>query len=169
MDIQLFPFGRAYDEAMIYGVDIDLTMWNKNKDLFKLSNSEKKRLNIILNDATDETFKDNIPKDFDVILDDGSHEPEDVQKTFELLFKNNLNKGGIYIIEDVHCGMYTQGILDYIYSLIPFVYKFNNFSECKMLSGRENIIDRINKDWRYEIKDITISRDIVIITKEIFQ
>jgi len=127
---------------------------------------KKKRLKIIKHDATKKSLINKIPNDFDVILDDGSHKPNDIQQTFELLFNNNLKEGGIYIIEDVHCGMYIEPFLNYIYSLFPFVYKFNNFSECKMLSGRKDIKKRIKKDWRYKIKDITISRDIIVITKE---
>jgi len=36
-------FCRTYKESEIYGVDIELTNWNKNKNAFKLTNSEKKK------------------------------------------------------------------------------------------------------------------------------
>lgn len=38
---------------------------------------------------------------FDIIIDDGSHVPEDQQISFFELFKY-LNPGGFYIIEDIH-------------------------------------------------------------------
>lgn len=38
---------------------------------------------------------------FDIILDDGSHFTHDQQRSFELLYYKQLNKGGIYIIEDL--------------------------------------------------------------------
>jgi hypothetical protein len=56
--------------------------------------------------------------------------------------------------------------LEYVKQLFPFTYKFKNFKECRVLSGKKNIEDRIKLDWRFQIKDITISRDIIIITKE---
>lgn len=38
---------------------------------------------------------------FDVIIDDGSHFMHDQQRSFELLYYSQLNKGGVYIIEDL--------------------------------------------------------------------
>lgn len=38
---------------------------------------------------------------FDIIIDDGSHFMHDQQRSFELLYYSQLNKGGIYIIEDL--------------------------------------------------------------------
>lgn len=39
---------------------------------------------------------------FDIIIDDGSHMTADQQKSFKHLFKHQLNKGGLYIVEDLH-------------------------------------------------------------------
>lgn len=38
---------------------------------------------------------------FDIIIDDGSHYMADQQKSFELLYYSQLNKGGVYILEDL--------------------------------------------------------------------
>lgn len=38
---------------------------------------------------------------FDIIIDDGSHMTADQQKSFEILYYNQLNAGGIYILEDL--------------------------------------------------------------------
>ena len=38
---------------------------------------------------------------FDVIIDDGSHNPVHQLQTFYHLFSNGLNKGGVYVIEDL--------------------------------------------------------------------
>lgn len=46
---------------------------------------------------------------YDVIIDDGSHNAIDVQTSFDYLFKNKLNEGGMYVIEDLHC----QAIMGY--------------------------------------------------------
>lgn len=39
---------------------------------------------------------------FDIIIDDGSHYTADQQKSFEHLFYNQLKRGGLYIVEDLH-------------------------------------------------------------------
>jgi hypothetical protein len=41
--------------------------------------------------------------DLDVISEDGSHHSDAQIITFKYLFENKLNKGGLYILEDVHC------------------------------------------------------------------
>lgn len=54
---------------------------------------------VVIGDATDaETFKniDNL----DIIIDDGSHIFKHQKKTFDILYPK-LNKGGIYVIEDI--------------------------------------------------------------------
>lgn len=52
-------------------------------------------------DATTQDFVDKLgDKRFDIIIDDGSHLHQDQVKTFNLL-KDKMNKGGIYIIEDI--------------------------------------------------------------------
>lgn len=42
---------------------------------------------------------------FDIIIDDGSHKTADQQATFDHLFNNQLNKGGFYILEDLHTSL----------------------------------------------------------------
>jgi len=80
--------------SKIYGIDIDPNCKNikfSENIYFNLcSASDKKNI--------DEVFE-NIK--FDIILDDGSHISKDVIDTFNLLFIDKLNPGGIYIIEDL--------------------------------------------------------------------
>jgi len=58
-----------------------------------------KNCTIIYGDATkEETFKNIVPK-LDVVIDDGSHNLDEINKTFDILYPR-LNKGGMYIIED---------------------------------------------------------------------
>lgn len=52
-------------------------------------------------DATTQDFVDKLGgKRFDIIIDDGSHLHQDQVKTFNLL-KSSMNKGGVYIMEDI--------------------------------------------------------------------
>lgn len=57
---------------------------------------------------------------FDVIVDDGSHFSLDQQVAFEFLFDQQLNKGGVYIIEDLHC-WHWQGYVNSKYSTIEYL------------------------------------------------
>jgi hypothetical protein len=43
-----------------------------------------------------------LPKNLDVILDDGGHSMLQQQLTFKILFKDHLKNDGIYILEDLH-------------------------------------------------------------------
>lgn len=45
---------------------------------------------------------------FDVIIDDGSHMTLDQQLSFYWLYYNQLNKDGLYVIEDIHTSFYDQ-------------------------------------------------------------
>lgn len=67
---------------------------NENKDKIKT---------FIMNQSNEDEIKSfcSQQKDFDIILDDGTHKMKDQQICFANLFKN-LNPGGIYIIEDLH-------------------------------------------------------------------
>lgn len=47
---------------------------------------------------------------FDIIIDDGSHFTADQQDSFNLLYYKQLNKGGYYIIEDLHTSLLPQYI-----------------------------------------------------------
>ena len=81
-------------EGNIYGIDKDRKR--------KLDERVKdKAVNIFYGDATDELCLrsfENIK--FDVIIDDASHTLTDQVRSYNL-FKNKLNSGGIYIIEDI--------------------------------------------------------------------
>lgn len=81
-----------FENSDIIGVDISV--------VFKPS-VYKNDVAIIQADATKVEFMDTIRgKKFDIIIDDGSHMEDDQINTFYLL-KDKMNKGGIYIIEDI--------------------------------------------------------------------
>src|SRR3989338_7021589 len=69
----LAMFHDYFTQATIHGVDITLSSYQQH-------------LNTLL---------------FGIILDDGDHHPSSQLKTFENLFFDHLEEGGIYIIEDV--------------------------------------------------------------------
>ena len=86
---------------LILGCDINL----KCKNL----SYEESNIQIVVGDATqNEVFKQITENQkFDIIIDDGSHTSLDIIKTFCLYF-NQLNDGGIFIIEDLHCSYWQR-------------------------------------------------------------
>lgn len=50
---------------------------------------------------------------FDIIIDDGSHKTSEQIKSFEILSKQ-LNKGGLYVIEDLHTSFFNGKDYNYI-------------------------------------------------------
>jgi 2-polyprenyl-3-methyl-5-hydroxy-6-metoxy-1,4-benzoquinol methylase len=54
-------------------------------------------------DQGDTRFLDQIKDQYDIIIDDGSHNADHQQITFAKMFVDNLKSGGLYIIEDLHC------------------------------------------------------------------
>jgi len=112
-------FSKYFSNAqLILGCDIDL----KCKGLhFSESN-----IKLVVGDVNNEKIKNQITKysKFDVILDDGSHNSDDVIKTFCNYF-NHLKNGGIYIIEDMHCSYWREhkGGLFFPISSINFLKK----------------------------------------------
>lgn len=86
---------------------------------------EDSRIRVFVGDANDPlVYKKliQVENKFDFIIDDGSHTSSDIIKTFSLYF-NNLNKDGIFIIEDLHCSYLDsfEGGLHYPYSSISFL------------------------------------------------
>ena len=81
----------------------------ENSNLFYVANSEPRlefgqcnnKLSLINANPTDKSLLKKIgDTTFDIIIDDGTHHISDIIASFELL-KDRMNKGGIYIIEDV--------------------------------------------------------------------
>lgn len=84
-----------YPKAEIVGLDI----YNK-EHLYNDDWGVPKSIKLLQVNATVEPFVRELGM-FDVVIDDGSHFMHDQQRSFELLYYKQLNKGGVYIIEDL--------------------------------------------------------------------
>lgn len=97
----------------MYGLDISLTdsvqKLNIHKRLFEACQGDSLMRDIIAKE---------VPENFDIIIDDGSHDNSLTIKTFQLYW-DLLKPGGIFIVEDLHC----------------------SFSECSSNSSRELLSD----------------------------
>jgi SAM-dependent methyltransferase len=80
-------------DANVVGIDIDLSHYKFQDDDITIYNL----------DAT----KERIEGSFDLIVDDASHRVEDQMATFRL-YAQLLNKGGVYIIEDISNPVYQS-------------------------------------------------------------
>jgi hypothetical protein len=92
-----FPNGR------IMGMDIDP----------RCKVVEGGRVKVVIGSQIDPAVRDRItidvPRGFDIIIDDGSHLSEHIEKSFDLYFPL-LKPGGTYVIEDLHCS-YNRNFL----------------------------------------------------------
>jgi hypothetical protein len=87
-------FGR--DKCDIYGIDIDFSLNTYNADnvhYYKVNQNSHEEIEKFINDIG------NIK--FDIIIDDGSHQPEHQFHSLLYLYKH-VNEYGIYILEDLH-------------------------------------------------------------------
>lgn len=94
------------------------------------------------------------------ILDDGSHHPVHQYETFLHLFKNLLEPGGIYIIEDIECNYWRPDSTIYGYTVGHFDAVKKTF----------DLVDLINSEFsgknnELEISTITYGQNCIIITK----
>jgi len=151
-----FPIGK------IFGIDIDKSCLN----------IVEPNIEIFIGNQRDENFLKEVTlnKNFDIIIDDGSHFQQDQQISFNNLF-TKLNQKGFYIIEDSftsYWGQYqNQGWL-------PTVERFKevvdivNFKDLSFPDNYEVEIKEKAEWFRYledNIKYIRFERGLIIIKK----
>lgn len=100
-------------------------------------------------------------KKCDLIIDDGSHQPEHQIKTFIHLFDNLLEDGGIYIIEDIECNYWNSKSTVYGYE-VGYMNAVDFF---------KTRVDEINSEFskkrnNLKISQIMFSKNCIIIKKQ---
>lgn len=154
-------WSNYFKNSKIIGIDI------------KKINIKKKKLfrkNIIIHQGSqsDKKFIDYIIKKykkFDIIIDDGSHYPKDVIKSFKLLF-NSLSIKGLYFVED------TQTSYNHFFGGNPFDLKYAN----TQINFFKNVSDSLNykeianpfyKKNTYDglIKSVSFFNNMIVINK----
>jgi predicted O-methyltransferase YrrM len=141
-----------FPKSMIYGIDLKLDLFsNHKKDLVKLGAFKNDNIQVLEQDLTDEDFKKNIDKlpNFDIIIDDALHRPETQYNNFLVLFPR-LNKGGIYVIED-------------IISPVSFFEYFKDILAC--VAHASSVKNTKTYGMAIKISSFTIKSNLVIITK----
>jgi hypothetical protein len=155
-------WSSIFKNSNIYGIDI-------NKQCVNLC-SDFKNIKICIGNINDNDiltkYFPNI--NFDIIIDDGSHLPNDIINSFNKLFYNKLNNNGIYIIED--CG---PSYSDSYKLLNNYNDDLTNNPEYLKKNSRERFNDfiiNLIKDVDFNnnnIKNITIEKHIISIKKSV--
>lgn len=145
MWMEYFPLGDVYCmdiniEGTIDGCNVIKGDQSKSEDLVKV--------------------KENI-ESAKFIIDDGSHHPIHQIETFEYLFKNLLEPGGIYIIEDVETNYWRKDSEVYGYTIGYF----------NSIDYTTKYIDQINQEFSkkentLKISSITYAQNCIIIKKQ---
>lgn len=118
-----------FPKAFIHGADIGFSGEGERYKVHQIDQSDRSALRILC---------DNVEKAF-FVIDDGSHIPGHQIDTFDIIFENVLEPGGIYIIEDIEVSYWRRGEL-YGYKTEYGIYAGNNLLEaCKELIEIINI------------------------------
>ena len=96
-----------------------------------------------------------------LVVDDGSHHPFHQFETFNFLFRNLVEPGGVYIIEDVECNYWKPDATTYGYRIGFF----------NAIEASTKFIDLINSEFSGRrndlgISSITYGQNCVIVTKQ---
>jgi len=150
-------FSKYFSNAeLILGCDID----QKCKKL----NFSESNIKLIWGDVNNEEIKNEITKNskFDVILDDGSHNSDDIVKTFCNYF-NHLKDEGLYIIEDLHCSYWREhkGGLFFPTSSISFFKKLVdilNYEHWGIKRKKEWFLRGFSENYGVNIENLELDR-----------
>jgi hypothetical protein len=142
------------------------------------------RIQVVIGDINDDQTMQGIQAQsasFDIIIDDGSHQSQDIIKSFLNLFPC-LSDGGVYLIEDLHCSYWDSygGGLFHPQSAISFFKKIVDtvnrpvwgvsVDENQFFSAFKSVIEqRIELDnWEFlaHIHSIEFANSMCIIQKK---
>lgn len=96
----------------------------------------------------------------DFIIDDGSHHPDHQLRTFDYLFGELLNLGGVYIIEDIECSYWNpqSKVYDYKTGYLNIIDYFTKY--------QHEINSEFNKNTNpLNISTITVGPNFIVIKK----
>lgn len=160
---------KYLSNADIYGIDViddicKLDLGNGIKT-FCFDATKQKLINQNLKQLT-----------FDIVIDDASHESQDVIATFELMF-SRVKPGGVYIIEDLHASYWKEfkggykakhSQIEYLKALVDLLNAYHvKKNDTYNLADHEfyNSLSVKDKELFKWISSITFHDSIVVITK----
>ena len=159
-------FSKFFPKSKIFCLDINISnskYVSKNINVFGIDVTKEKSCRSFIRKANISS-KD---KYFDIIIDDGSHFPKHVIKTFNLLFLS-LKSNGIYFVEDTHTSY------NHYFGGNAFDLKFSNthVNYFKSLTDSLNYQEIANPFYRKKkydglIKNISFYHNMIVLKKGI--
>lgn len=146
------------NKCTIYAIDI-------NPDVLKLQQDFGENVKIIIGDQGDPTFWDNFLSsgiNFDMIIDDGSHQMKHQILTYEKTF-DYLKDEGVYMCEDC-CTSYWKRFDSYLNNPNSFIEYTKKFIDYMYFYHIDN--PPFNENFRKNVFCITYYDSIVVIDKK---
>jgi hypothetical protein len=140
-----------FPNAAIVGLDINPVC----------KNYEDANITTVVGSQTDEELLRSLGE-FDVIIDDGGHHMTEQVISFRELYPK-LNKGGWYVIEDLHTSYWTK-FLDSDYRTTEMLKEFVDEINAKSSHHRRASEDMAVKT-RYQIESMFIYEGLALIKK----
>lgn len=96
-----------------------------------------------------------------IIIDDGSHQPKHQIDTFQEFWLNNLEYGGVYILEDIECSYWSSKSKVYGYeigffNIVDYLSKTPDYINSEF-SGKKNNMN---------ISSVTFAHNCIVIIKK---
>lgn len=139
-----------FQKANIYVMDINVEYEEGRQRVIKGDQTSDDDLLMVVKEIKSAKF----------IIDDGSHNPVHQLNTFHYLFKNLLEPGGVYIIEDIELSYWNPDSSLYGYKVgnVNILHSMMKFNE---MVNHE--FSHIKND--FDISTITYGQNCIIITK----
>ncbi len=142
-----------FPDAEIVGVDVDE----------KCKQYEGGNIKVVIGDQASVKFLETLGN-FDIIIDDGGHYMTQQQVSLKTLMLQ-LNKGGLYVIEDLHTSYWKQfqdiehTTVEELKGLVDDLHQYaDESSRCEAKKGLRN---------KYDIKGMSFYPGIVFIEKNV--
>lgn len=150
----LAMWNEYFENGSIYGIDINLKRYESTKSELQKLSPKPLNIKVFEQDITKDdsiTLIEKLPS-FDIIIDDAIHEVKWQYNNFINLF-SKLNKGGLYIIED-------------IIDPILFVQCFGNIISCVSNPNFKLVKQLKEYSIANKIESFEIRQNMVIIKKK---
>lgn len=162
-----------FSRAFVYGIDINVSAEGARHRIFKADQNDVAGLRRII--------QQEIRFPVFLVVDDGSHIPEHQARSFDVLFRELLVPGGVYVIEDIEVSYWTRGdiygyrtrygyrhpasIVEVFKPIVDdlnseFLTDANRYAQAMILRGL------VSREAREMVSSVCFGKNCIIITKK---